>query len=291
MTEEENEKNSGEKDASGKFQIRTEIPSESSGRTLDAITDLIRPISEPFGWFGDKIALSRQKTLLEIAKKTQERLNLTDKEVRPIPRKFLLPLIEKASLEDISDTKLIDMWANLIATAATDDVEMLGQYVTILSETTSSQARLMEAILRLNNEKNQHAGIFIDNYYYLNETGVPGSLQKHADIDNIDDFADALADELDIAGVAVDAINIYYKGEDQWPDIPITSPDSIYSDSKFYDFENLCRAGLLKKIEVKLFEVGIFDIDAHYYIVTPVGVDLYACCNPSKLTREARQIE
>jgi hypothetical protein len=65
-----------DKDASGasvSVDIKTEVPSTSSGRTLDAITDLLRPISESFGYIGDKIQLRRQTTLLEIARRAKER--------------------------------------------------------------------------------------------------------------------------------------------------------------------------------------------------------------------------
>jgi hypothetical protein len=271
------------------IQIRTEIPSKSSGRTLDALTDIIRPISEGLGLLGDKLSLRRQKTLLEIARRTRERLSVISGEVQPPAPKFLIPLLEKASLEDLNETKLIDMWANLLATAATEPVEMIGQYTSILSETTSSQVLLMETILCLNGQELQRAGHFIDNYYYLNQTGLPGSIARFGAIEDAEKLAKALLDELDINGVAVDTLNIFYIDDADGPGTSISSPDGAYSDDKFYDFENLCRLGLLERIEVKRFKLGKFDIDVHYYLVTPVGIDLYACCNPTKLERERKE--
>lgn len=49
-------------DASAKVavDIKTEIPSESSGRLLDAITDLIRPFSERRGLEADRLRLERE---------------------------------------------------------------------------------------------------------------------------------------------------------------------------------------------------------------------------------------
>ncbi len=64
----------GDFGASVSVDIKTEVPSTSSGRTLDAITDLLRPISESFGYIGDKIQLRRQMTLLEIARRAKERI-------------------------------------------------------------------------------------------------------------------------------------------------------------------------------------------------------------------------
>jgi hypothetical protein len=134
-------------DVSAKIEAKTEIPSTASGRALEAIVDLISPITEGAGFIGDKISLARQKTLIEIAKETKRRLQMLNKKTNPIPTKFLIPIVEKASLEDVEDQKLIRMWANLIATAATDDVELLGQYATILSEITSKQVRIFEEIM------------------------------------------------------------------------------------------------------------------------------------------------
>ena len=122
-----------------KMEIKTEIPAASSGRALDSLTDLIRPITESLGLIGDKIRLRRQAVLLKIANLTKERLETTDKPIHAIPPKYLLPLLEKASLEDIDDQTLIEMWANLIVTASTTQVEMLGQYVNILSNIVPKQ--------------------------------------------------------------------------------------------------------------------------------------------------------
>jgi hypothetical protein len=256
---------------------------------VDALTDLIRPVSEAFGLVGDKIALRRQATLLEIAKRTKERLAVTRRPVKPIPPKFLVPLLEKASLEDVNSEKLIGMWSNLLATAATEEVELIGQYTTVLSEITSDQVKLMEQILRLGDiDKPENAGVFIDNYYVLNQSGLPGSIESFAETEDIDEFADALAEQFNISGVALDTINVFFQDESRGSGLSITASDGVFKDAKFYDFENLVRLGLLSKSEVKRHRVGVFDIDVHYYVVTPVGVDLYACCNPTKLVREAR---
>jgi hypothetical protein len=48
-------------------------------------------------------------------------------------------LLEKASLEDVNDDTLVDMWANLIATASTENVQMLGQYINILANIVPKQ--------------------------------------------------------------------------------------------------------------------------------------------------------
>jgi len=277
---------SAEIGVSAKVELKSEVPAESSGRALDALIDLIRPISESFGYLGDKVRLAREKTLFEIAHRVRERLVLSNVETKPIENKFLIPLLEKASLEDASNEKLIEMWANLLATAATDRVELLGQYVSVLSELTSDQARLLDKILEIDAVTGVTAGHFVDNYYYFNQTGLPGSLSEFATAKNADEFAEKAIEMLAMAGIAIDTLCVYGDAGDE---TTVAAPDGVYSDLLFYDFENLCRLGLLERIEIKRYKVGIYDIDLHYYLVTPVGIDLYACCNPTKLQRETRE--
>jgi hypothetical protein len=267
-----------------KVNVSTEIPPDSSARTLDALTDIIRPITEGLGLLGDKIQLQRQKTLLEIAKRTKKRIAFINKPIHPIPPKFFLPLLEKASLEDVTNNTLVDMWVNLIATASTEDVEMLGQYVNILSNIVPKQVAILESMFAFDEEDETYdAAHLIDNYYYLNQTGLPGTIDRYSEITNAAKFAEALLEQLKIKGVAIDTISVFLiDGSD---DISVACPDGIYSDSKYLDFENLLRLGLIDKTEIKQYKIGIFDIDVHYYVVTPVGIDLYACCNPKRLRR------
>ena len=140
--------------------------------------------------------------------------------------------------------------------------------------------------MKLSTETQFSTGNFIDNFYYFNATGLPGSVKTLSDEQDIEQFGERLLGELDVVGVIIDTINIYFGDSDEGKDLSISSPDGIYSDARYFDFENLRRLGLLEKVEVKQFSIGIFVVDIHYYLVTPVGADLYACCNPGRLRRE-----
>jgi hypothetical protein len=291
----------GEVGASLKLEIKTEIPSESSGKLIDAIVDIFRPLSEGLGYVGDKIHLRRQKTLQEISRIAKDRIDSIGKQTNAIPDKFFIPLLEKASLEDLNDTTLVSMWANLITTAATEKVPMLAQYVSILSQISGEQVAILEKMFNNSENVRAHpypgaaraghlvnvlAGHLIGNYHYLNQTGLPGMIDNF-DCSTADQLGDKLTDSLDIKGVAIDTINVFYL-DSAVPDggFSISSPDGIYSDSNYYNFENLVRLGLVDRVEIRQHRIGKFDIDVYYYIVSPVGIDLYACCNPEKLRRE-----
>lgn len=103
-----------------KAEIKTEIPSASSGRFVDAITDIIRPFSESRGLKADLIRLQREEVAFEIVKRGVERIKLTQKVAQPIPSRVLVPLLEHASLTTPEDTELIEWWARTIETSSVD---------------------------------------------------------------------------------------------------------------------------------------------------------------------------
>lgn len=105
---------------SAKAEIKTEIPSESSGRLVDAITDIIRPFSESRGLKADLIRLQREEVAFEIVRRGIERIELAQKAGQPIPSRILVPLLEHASLTAPEDTDLIEWWARTIETASID---------------------------------------------------------------------------------------------------------------------------------------------------------------------------
>ncbi len=277
------------------ISVSAEIPKAAAGRftdkvarALDAVTDLVSPITQAAGLIGDKIE-QRRRTLAEISSRAQASIEASGKQPKLLPPKFLVPILERASLEDINDQKLIDMWSNLIATAVTDEVEMLAQYGTVLSEITSEQVRLLERMLSLSGEKPTEGGLLIDNYLVLNASGLPGTFASLAETDDSEALCAALQELLNVNGIAVDTINVFYKNRESGDGSSVSSPDGVYRDALFYDFENLARLGVVEKCEIRHREIGKFDVDIIYYAVTPVGIDLYACCNPKRLIREARQ--
>jgi hypothetical protein len=132
--------------ASLEASISTEIPRESSGRLLDALTDLLRPISERRGLRADQIRLQREQVLIEIASKARKRLALESAPVSPIPNKFLVPFLERASLEE-EGNELSDRWADLLVRAATAYTPGLVRFTAVLSEIGPGEAAFLKKII------------------------------------------------------------------------------------------------------------------------------------------------
>ncbi len=225
------------------ISVSAEIPkgaagrlSDKVGRALDAVTDLVSPITQAAGLLGDKIE-QRRRTLAEISDRARAAVEASGKKTKALPPKFLVPILEKASLEDLDNQKMIDMWANLLATAVTDEVEMLAQYGAVLSEITSDQVHILEQMLSLSDERPTEGGILIDNYIILNASGFPATIDRLANAADANALCSQLLDELDVNGIAVDTINVFYRNAEHGNGSSASSPDGLYRDPRFYDFE------------------------------------------------------
>ena len=74
--------------AKASLEVSTEIPAQSSGRLLDALTDIIRPFSERRGLKADQIRLQREGVGIEIARLAHRRLEIENQPINPLPNKF-----------------------------------------------------------------------------------------------------------------------------------------------------------------------------------------------------------
>lgn len=118
-------------------------------------------IVDAVGLLGDRLKFYRLERWHRLAASTEKRLLESGVEVRPVPPKVAIPLIEHATLED--DDNLQDMWAELLATAMTDgeqDIEK--KFVSVLAELSLEDAmvlrRLYDDWINRRPEKLTHSG-------------------------------------------------------------------------------------------------------------------------------------
>lgn len=131
--------------------ITENIPEDVSRAKAGAWLTLLSPITEWAGLKGDALNFKRkllrvqqEDTLIRIASKVREKL--VDVEItRHIPRKILIPAIEKASLEEVDDDVMVDRWASLLASAA-QDMRVQPRFVGILEELSGAQAKCLERV-------------------------------------------------------------------------------------------------------------------------------------------------
>lgn len=125
-------------------EIKTEIPPESSGRLLDALTDIIRPFSEARGFKADRIRLQREEMAVKIAQMGVERIKLSSRDHHPILNRVLVPLLEAASLTEEGDYDLANAWAHTIASASTNTDPNHVVFVDVLSKLSSVHLKFIE---------------------------------------------------------------------------------------------------------------------------------------------------
>lgn len=133
-------------------RITTEmIPPDVTRAKTSRWLDLISPITEWAGLKGDALNHRRQQlriqqedSLLRLANELRNKM-AGQEVLQPVPPKILVPILEKASLEDPSDDVMIERWANLLASAA-QKVSVQPRFVGILSELAGSQADCLEHI-------------------------------------------------------------------------------------------------------------------------------------------------
>jgi len=127
------------------FEVKAEIPKESTGRAVDALIDIIRPFTEARGLKADVLRLQRAEVAYEIAKIAKRTAEVEAIDLKPPPTKFLAPFLEQASLED-QDTELHPRWAALLLSASTNYEARHLTFIDLLSRMSSHELSLLEEV-------------------------------------------------------------------------------------------------------------------------------------------------
>jgi hypothetical protein len=208
--------------------------------------------------------------------------------IQSVPLKGLLPLIEKSSLEDVDDDQMVSMWAGLLASAAVGQSDLLPRYTTILSELNSATARLFEHIVARDHDLSIHSADELGLDADLTGDWVIRELRREDRGTDPEIFIEFIVEMLNFPGAALDTIALA-DGENSydWPGLPgeMDDPRRISHDQNFLGFSTLENLGLLERHSFQQASIGQFLVSVWYHVVTPIGYDLYACCNPGKLKR------
>lgn len=126
-------------------------------------------IEQGMGIIEDKLRFSRWERQLRLFDKANSILKEhgLNAPTRHIPQKFMLPLLEAATLEE--DNFLQDKWAQLLANAADDthEVEIKRNFITILENMTGVEVKIFDDIASnefCNNEKGHKASVNLSEY-------------------------------------------------------------------------------------------------------------------------------
>jgi hypothetical protein len=281
--------------ASFEAKVSTEIPAQSMGRFVDAITDVFRPFTERRGLKADLIRLQREDVLIEIAKKAFCRLEIENAVPSPMPNKILIPFLEKASLED-KDGFLIDRWADLLASSAMHPESAHPRFVQILSELGGAEAKLLRDIALFKADNVREMKPQLDRYTF---SGLPDNYRRiFASIRLVNDDPKLRCAELACKlmcliagpGSSVTDINVLGKLEKTaelarehysgWFDgSPGQHPANFrVGNNKFY-VDLLCSLHLLNHYSVEAQRPEFDRIEVSYVTVTPLGLEFLRRCD------------
>ena len=144
-------------EASAKYERNTQVsiavPEDVTRAKSQAFLDAISPFTNALGFIGDWLADARERsrihrltTLMTIAEKARKEIEDQGEKPSAIPLKALLPMLDKASLEEADDEILTTAWGTLIASAALDyDPEVIA-FSRILSELSPRECLILQRI-------------------------------------------------------------------------------------------------------------------------------------------------
>lgn len=271
-----------------------EVPKESTGRLLDALTDIIRPFSEKRGLRADFIRLQREEVLLEIAKSSAKRITAMKGEVYSVPNRVLVPLLEKSSLIETEDVELAGAWSGLLTSAATAVTPNYGVHVDLLSKLSSQHLQFLEALVDGDRQSNFEDRFFdiegelVDEICQLiganSRKKGRGGVYFTGDVDSI---AEIIAKKLNLSGVllayTIVETSPFNKGDGYVCEIEGPSPKERDDYRVTPALESL---GLVKKMDDFYFHKKLqirpknLQIAICYHSITALGADFYKACHP-----------
>ncbi len=260
------------------------VPESSTGRLLDAFTDMIRPFSEARGLKADRIRLQREEVAVEIARRAKQRLDAENGIEQPVPPKVLIPLMEAASIEDINDEFMIEKWANLLASATTE-TSVEPRFIGILRELNGRQAAVFEAMAKNNHEifekgvsLVEDAALFLD----VNQMRkfISGIFLRKKFSPDTDTLYDDISSHLDIPGCAIIDIMISYQNKDWSLDPKATFMGQ--NNVNELDMEILVSLGLAKKVTFYYVSKFNHELDLSYYHITELGIRFFFACQANR---------
>lgn len=124
-------------------EIKIDIPADVPREAFKFFQRLIGPVADASDLLGDKIRFYRWRSAIKTLKRAEEFARANNVAPKEVPLKFLVPFLEKSSLED-ETSPLIDAWARLLVHASQDYDVRFNYYSDMLAKIGPQQARLLQ---------------------------------------------------------------------------------------------------------------------------------------------------
>ena len=153
--------------------MEIEIPKELSKDIFKFVQQLLGPVAEASDFLTDKIRFHRWKSALNTLIRASEIIKENNMSVSEVPVKFLVPFLEKCSLEN-DDSPLVEQWAQLLVSATNNYNEQLITFTEILSQLGHEDAKILQKMKGKFVKYNNSLGNFLELYGILPNTSELG---------------------------------------------------------------------------------------------------------------------
>jgi hypothetical protein len=263
------------------------IPEDVTRAKAGAWLTLISPINQWAGLKGDALAnkrallrLQQEDTLAEIAVRARARINAL-KSPKALPNKFIFPLLEKASLEE-PDSDLINLWANLLASAAEDYQPHYVHFANIISQISSRQAKIFTDLIGTSDARVLEISLDLLRSEFDSEfmkthlvDAFNAQLPSLQTAENVLDFLDKT---LNIVGTE----NTYMEltdSENKDYFVNGVIVNSSYEDELETDYAILAATGLIRYADTGFITLGKrWGTKVLFYYITPLGSEFAKAC-------------
>jgi hypothetical protein len=267
------------------IKVEVRVGKRAVEKLVDAVLDAFSPGTETLGLLGDAVRLARVEVAATVTQHAKEIADANGLKLTVPPLKFLVPFFEKASTEDKDDATLMEMWAQLLASAGANYNANQLRYTSLLAEMSPTQATILDGIAR-NFEGVLGEGRVFDPdrlFYSLVESRLISDL-KRIDETDPDQLLDAIMNEIAFPGVSVVLVQCEMRADGTTFD---WTGDTVYRDTLSIDFEILRSMGLLAKVETEFIDLKHAAITVILYHVTELGLDFWRACSGRLLATPA----
>jgi len=269
-------------DVSANAEFKAEIPATSMGRTLDALTDLIRPFTESRGLKADRIRLQREDVLIEIAQRARARMAVEQGEIKPIPLRVIVPLLEKASLADPNDETLIEAWTSLLQSASLDENANHGLFIDVLSKLDPAHLKLLEFLMTRDDSGHLDAFMFINRHeaeqLLIGASETVGADTEAKDEDIVEKLNDEMLAFFEVNGCVLLGGGIHFLDETgQGPYYEFGTQIDLQTHPEAL-IDALAGVNILERTRIQ-FDHPRFHVWLVYVSMTVFGLEMYECCH------------
>lgn len=246
-------------------EIKTEVPSQASGRLVNALSDALSPFTEGLGFVGDQIRAARKDRAITRLLVAQQRMIAAGLVVKPVPDEFLLSWTERTAQDGENDLEAI--WQNLLISASHAYERRMKSFPAILAELNGEDAHFLESVCPRSQAYDERQVTFAING---NLQAVHRAFGSGSGID-IDFAGVKLAlDTSDLPFARAQSVEVGFSGE------------SRYTPSESYQripttFGILIRNGLLETSSIEIRQGGVRG-NVKYVRVTPLGEQFVKAC-------------